>query len=135
MVRTKQKVGKQAAPKKLATKRAAAATRVPKKVVAKKVAPKKVAAKGVPAKKAAAKKAAAKKTLSAADETFSIGDVVLFVGDNDDVSEAGRVCRVLNFDRYCVQFSGMGCKRTPGSSLRRAPSGTDAPDCGSCSVC
>ncbi len=109
---------------------------VAKKTVAKKVVAKKAAAKKAPAKKTAAKKAPAvgRATMALATEQleFSVDDVVLMDGDT---SAAGRVCRELNFGRYCVHFPDIGCKRVPASSLRLAPAGTSAPDCAGCTDC
>ncbi len=101
--------------------------------VARKAGTKKVATKKVVAKKSPAK---ALETAALATEQlqFSLGDVVVPVGDSD-TSAAGRVCRALNFDRYCVNFLGIGCRRVDGSSLRAAPPGTDAPDCTDCTDC
>lgn len=71
--------------------------------------------------------------VTAKQPDFSVGDVVQ--RDGDDTSAAGRVCRVLNFGRYCVQFPVTGCRRVPGSSLRMAPPGTSAPNCTGCYNC
>lgn len=95
-----------------------------------------VVAKKKVARKVIAKKAAVvgRGTMALATEQleFSVDDVVLL---NDDTSAAGRVCRELNFGRYCVHFPDIGCKRVPASSLRLAPAGTAAPDCASCTDC
>jgi hypothetical protein len=101
--------------------------------VAKKAGAKKVATKKVAAKKASAKSLATG-ALAGEQVEFSVGDVVIPVGDNA-ATGAGRVCRVLNFDRYCVNFSDVGCRRLAGPSLRSAPPGTDAPDCTGCTNC
>lgn len=101
--------------------------------VAKKAATKKAAA-----KKAAAKKAAtgtvATEARATAESAFSVGDVVVATGVGS-ATGAGRICRVLNFDRYCVHFADVGCRRVPGSSLSLAPSGVGAPDCTGCVDC
>ncbi len=101
--------------------------------VGKNAGTKKVTVKKVSAKKAPAK-ALASRTLAIEQIQFSVGDVVVPAGDSD-TSGAGRVCRVLNFDRYCVNFLGIGCRRVAGSSLLAAPPGTDAPDCTGCTDC
>ena len=106
---------------------------VAKKAVAKKAVPRRSAA-----KKAAAKKATTLGGATAALATeqieFSVDDVVLLT-DDGDASGGGRVCRVLNFGRYCVHFADLGCKRVAGSALRMAPPGTSAPDCAGCTDC
>lgn len=109
--------------------------------VAKKAVAKKAAARKAAPRKSAANKAAAKKTIALGGSTaamaseemeFSVDDVVLLT---DDTSGGGRVCRVLNFGRYCVNFADVGCRRVSGASLRLAPAGTSAPNCASCTDC
>lgn len=99
---------------------------------------KKATARKVAAKKAAPRKVAAKKTAAATallDAVgFSEGDVVSFTAPAGGGQTIGRVCRVLNLDRYCVQFPDIGCRRVPGSALQAAP-GASAPACGACADC
>jgi hypothetical protein len=107
-------------------------------VTAKKVAAKKAAGGTAAPRKAPPRKVAAKKTVAATASVdtvgFSEGDVVSFTAPAGGVQIIGRVCRVLNFDRYCVQFPDIGCRRVPGSALQAAP-GASAPACGSCTDC